>query len=82
MDTVYLAVEVFRLKIPSELGTEQKYAPSFIVAISQTKLNSIKFSYPGQKTNPEVFGEKEIVTRHAQLPSHRLRTLSRLTIFG
>ena len=41
MDTVYLAVEVFRLKIPSELGTEQKYAPSFIVAISQTKLNSI-----------------------------------------
>ena len=39
MDTVYLALGVFRWKTPSELGTEQDYAPPYIVAISKYKLD-------------------------------------------
>ena len=39
MDTVYLALDVFQWKTPSELGTEQNYAPPYIVAISKYVLD-------------------------------------------
>ena len=38
MDTVYLALDVFQWKTPSELGTEQNYAPPYIVAIPKYEL--------------------------------------------
>ena len=38
MDTVYLALDVLKWKTPSELGTEQNYAPRYIVIISKCEL--------------------------------------------
>ena len=38
MDTVYLALDVFQWKTPIELGTEQNYAPLYIVAILKYEL--------------------------------------------
>ena len=43
MDTVYLALGVFRWKTPSELRTEQNYAPPYIdITVSEVTICASK----------------------------------------